>query len=96
MPYESIRFIRNVLLKTLAVTFALNILMAGSTFALWDTWTGFTSQLFHVQPDTLGPMMVNFFATVKFFALFVLLAPALALHWTMKTIEKNQKNIAVS
>jgi hypothetical protein len=32
--------------------------------------------------------MVSFFTTIKFFALFVLLGPALALHWTLKAEAK--------
>jgi hypothetical protein len=85
MNLESIRLIRNVLLKTLAITFVLNLLMAAATFGLWDTWTGLTSQWFHTSPESLGPLMVNFFTLTKFFAIYVLLGPALALHWTLKT-----------
>ncbi len=88
MNIESIRFARNILLKVLAVVFVLNLLMAMATFVLWDTWTGVTSQWFHTPPETLGPLIFNFFTATKFFAIFVLLAPALALHWTLKAEEK--------
>ncbi len=90
MNLETIRLTRNLLLRALAVTFVLNLLMALATFALWSTWTGLTSQWFHTPPESLGPLMVSFFATVKFYAIFVLLAPAIALHWTLK-IETNKQ-----
>ncbi len=88
MNLETIRLARNFLLRALVVTFVLNLLMALATFTLWPTWTGLTSQWFHTPPESLGPLMVNFFTTVKFFALFVLLAPAVALHWTLKAETK--------
>ena len=88
MKIETMRSARNILLRTFAVTFILNLLMAAATFGLWDTWTSLTGQWFHTEPQTLGPLMVNFFAATKFFAIFVLLAPALALHWTLKAEER--------
>lgn len=88
MKNETIRQIRNILLRTFAVTFVLNLLMAAATFGLWDTWTSITGQWFHTSPESLGPQMVNFFTATKFFALFVLLGPALALHWTLRAEER--------
>ncbi len=88
MKPETMRQIRNILLRTFAVTFVLNLLMAAATFGLWDTWTSITGQWFHTSPQSLGPQMVSFFTTIKFFALFVLLGPALALHWTLKAEAK--------
>lgn len=85
MKNETIRQFRNILLRTFAVTCILNLLMAAATFGLWDTWTVMTGQWFHTSPESLGPLMVNFFTATKFFALFVLLGPALALHWTLKS-----------
>lgn len=84
MKIETIRQLRNILLRTFAVVLVLNLLMAAATFGLWDTWTTITSQWFHTPTESLGPLMVNFFTSIKFFAIFVLLAPALALHWTVR------------
>lgn len=88
MNLESVRLARNILFRTLVVVFALNLLVALATFGLWDTWTTLTSQWFHTTPEVLGPLMVNFFTTAKFVAIYVLLAPAIALHWTL-TAEKS-------
>ena len=84
MKIETIRQIRNILLRTFAIVLILNLLMAAATFGLWDTWTTITSRWFHTPTESLGPLMVNFFTSIKFFAIFVLLAPALALHWTVR------------
>ncbi len=88
MKLETIKFFRNVLLRTFAVTFVLNLLMALATFGMWDTWTSITGRWFHTEPQAMGPLMVNFFTATKFFALFVLLGPVLALHWTVKAEER--------
>ena len=88
MSLELARELRNILLRTLAVTFGFTLLMHLSTWPLWDTWTTLTSQWFRVPVDTLGLAMLNFFVAIKFFSIFVLLAPALALHWTIKVREK--------
>jgi hypothetical protein len=67
-----------------AVSFVFNLLMALATFALWDTWAGLIAQWFHTNREILGPLMVYFFSAVKFYIIFILLTPALALHWTIK------------
>jgi len=90
MRIETIRQLRNILLRTFAVVFVLNLLMAAATFGLWDTWTSITGQWFHTSKESLGPLMVNFFSTTKFFAIFCLLAPALALHWTVREEAKSR------
>lgn len=88
MNTESIRQIRNILFRTLVCTAVLTWLMQAVTFAFWDTWTGLTSQLFRIGTDGLGETLLNFFLYVKFYAIFILLAPALALHWTLKSQPK--------
>lgn len=88
MKLDTIKLLRNVLLRTFAVTFVFNLLMALATFGMWDTWTSITGHWFHTDPQAMGPLMVNFFTATKFFALFVLLGPALALHWTVRAEER--------
>lgn len=85
MKPELLFQIRNILLYTAGVCFVLNLLMFLATVGLWDTWTGITSAWFHTTPESLGPAMVNFFAVVKFYVLFLLVAPAVALHLAAKS-----------
>ncbi len=84
MTLDSLRLVRNILLRAVAVAFVFNLSMALATFALWDTWTALISQWFHTSREALGPLMTYFFTAVKFYVIFVLLTPALALHWTIK------------
>ncbi len=84
MTLDSLRLIRNILLRTVVISFVLYLTMFITTFAFWNTWTRLTSQWFHIPVEALGPLMLNFFAEIKFYNIFVLLAPALALHWTVK------------
>lgn len=89
MNIETLRFYRNLLFRTLVVIFFLNVLMYSATMALWDTWTGLVSAWFHVPAEGLGATMLDFFTAVKFFAIYILLAPALALHWSIKAQQKH-------
>lgn len=84
MSSESLELIRNILLRTAAIAYGFAILSALATFVLWDTWTSLISQWFHTTPAILGPLILAFFTAVKFYAIFMLLVPALALHWTIK------------
>ncbi len=88
MNLELLKLIRNVLLRCAAVCFGFSVIMALSTALLWDSWTALASQWFHTNTDGLGLTLVYFFASVKFYAIFVLLSPGLALHWTIKTLDK--------
>ena len=90
MNLDTLRLMRNVLFRLAAISFAFAMLMAMLTIGLWDTWAGVTSQWYRTTPAQLGPIVVNFFAMVKFYYIFVVLAPALALHWTIKAAEGKQ------
>lgn len=85
MTLDSLRLLRNILLRTVVISVVFSYTTLLVTFAFWDTWAGVTSQWLHLTPEALSrPIMLYFFVAVKFFNIFVLLAPALALHWTIK------------
>lgn len=84
MSSEMLELIRNVLLRTAAIAYAFAILAALATFALWDTWTSLISHWFHTTPALLTTLILVFFTAIKFYAIFMLLVPALALHWTIR------------
>jgi len=88
MNLEALKQIRNVLLRTALISLILAWLLAGLTIGLWDTWSSITSQWFRTPVTELGPLMSNWFALIKFYMIFVLLAPALGLHWEIKRREK--------
>ena len=85
MTLDSLRLLRNILLRTVVISLAFSYAAALITFAFWDTWSAFAEHLLHVRPDALNEtVMLYFFVAVKFVNIFFLLAPALALHWTIK------------
>jgi hypothetical protein len=88
MNLDSLKQIRNVLLRTALISLILAWVLAALTISLWDVWAGMTSQLFRTPAAELGPLISNWFALIKFYMIFVLLAPALGLHWEIKRREK--------
>jgi len=67
------------------------ILSALVWLPLSETWTGLTSNLYHVTPERVQNIVVDFLSVAKFYAIFVLLVPGLALHWTIKSEESRKK-----
>jgi hypothetical protein len=84
MTLESLRLVRNTLLRSAALTYGFLILSALIWVPLSDTWTGFASNLYHVPPEKVANIVIDFLSVAKFYAIFILLVPGLALHWTIK------------
>ena len=84
MTYDNLRLIRNLLLRTFVVGLGITLLLALLTFSLWDTWVPIVERMFHTNIEFLTPIVVEFFMQVRFFLLYIVLAPALAIHWTLK------------
>jgi hypothetical protein len=89
MSLDVLVLLRNLLLKAAIICFGLAWLATIATIALWDVWTKMLSEWYRMNPADFGPLMGNWFALIKFYFLFVLLAPALALHWEIKKREKH-------
>lgn len=83
MQLETLRLWRNLLLRTFAAGFGMTLLLGLVTMAGWQTWMGLATGWFHTDSQTLTPLVLNFFLQIRFFLLFLVLAPALALHWTL-------------
>ncbi len=84
MTLESLRLLRNILLRSAVLCYAFLVLSALVWMSLSDTWIGLTSSWYHITPDTVNNIVIYFLSAAKFFAIFVLLIPGLALHWTIK------------
>ena len=87
MNLDLLRLLRNVFVRTAVISLLFSYALALVTFVFWNTWISITAQLFHTTAEALGPQLVTFFVIIKFYILFVLVAPAAALHWTVKTSE---------
>lgn len=87
---ERLRLIRNVLLRTFVVGFVIALVLGLVTMMGWVKWMTMASAWFHTDPATLTPLVLNFFLDIRFFLLFIVLAPALAMHWTIKKAEEKR------
>jgi hypothetical protein len=90
MTLESLRLVRNILLRAAALSYAFIILSALIWIPLSETWIGLTGNLYHVSADTVRNIVVGFLSIAKFYGIFLLLIPGLALHWTIKSEESRK------
>lgn len=85
MTIESLRLLRNILYRAAAVSYAILILSALIWLPFSETWTGLTCNWYHITPERVHNSVIDFLSVAKFYTIFLLLVPALALHWTVKT-----------
>jgi hypothetical protein len=83
--FETLRLLRNILLRIFAVGVVFALVMLVATLAAWPVWTGLAMSWFHADQAQLSAVVLAFFTAIRFYFLFILLAPALALHWTLRS-----------
>jgi hypothetical protein len=81
---ELLRLLRNILLRSVVIGVVFALILGVLTIAGWQTWIGLTMRWFHTDEATLTPLVLKFFIDIRFFLLFFLLTPGLAIHWTLK------------
>ena len=84
MTFDTLRLVRNILLRCFAVGLLIALVLAGITLSCWDTWMAMGTRWFHTDPTTLTLVVLNMFGNIRLILLFALLTPALAIHWTLK------------
>ena len=82
---DTLRLVRNILLRCFAIGVVFALLMLVATLAAWPVWTGLAMSWFHADQAQLSAIVLQFFTAIRFYFLFILLAPALALHWTLRS-----------
>jgi len=80
MENEKIIFWRNMLLRTFLIGMGLAVILAVLILAFWHTWEIWVVQLLRTDEKELGRVMLTFFMNVRLILVFLILAPALALH----------------
>lgn len=85
MNKEILVFIRNFLFKMFIVGVIFAIFLFVMTWSLWDFWSSFIYSKFLVTEKELGALIVNFFIWLRFYLIFLILVPVIALHWTIKS-----------
>ncbi|HEY1871644.1 MAG TPA: hypothetical protein VGG71_11345 [Chitinophagaceae bacterium] len=84
MQREKIVFFRNFLFRTffIGVLFAIFILIIATAFKnTFDVWA---AKLFGMEKDEVGEILFGFFMNIRLVLLFLILSPAIALHWMLK------------
>lgn len=89
---DSLRLTRNILLRSAALAYLFIMVSALIWLPLSETWTGFTCNCYHITPERVHNLVVDFLSCAKFYAIFVLLVPGLALHWTIKKEQSRNVN----
>lgn len=87
--HGTIRIIRDVLLRTFVIGAVFTLLMAGIYYggrAYWERLLVGRWEL--ADQKSLNAIIVGFFAAIRFYLVFVVLTPALALHWTLKRLKE--------
>ena len=85
MTLDSLRLLRNILLRSFVVAAVIDALQIIVTLAAWNVWISLASSSWHTDAQHLSAVTLTYFTLVKFFLVFVLLAPAIAIHWTIKS-----------
>lgn len=86
---ETIQTLRNVLLRTFLISLVIALLMAVAYYCGRSHWDRMIVDRLHlIDQSSLNVVVFSFFMLVRFYLLFILLAPALALHWTLKRLER--------
>jgi len=91
MTIETLRLTRDILLRIFIIGFVFALLLGLVTMVGWNTWLGLAGDWFQTDPATLTPLVLKFFLNVRFFLLFLILAPALAIHWTLRKEQARKK-----
>jgi hypothetical protein len=84
---ETVRLIRDILLRTFLISLIIALLIVGVYYGGRHYWDNLmVVRLALIDQEFLNVVVVGFFALIRFYLIFILLAPALALHWTLKRL----------
>lgn len=87
MKKQNLILIRNIFLKTFIVGLLFALFLFVMTVTLWSHWAPLIFSIFQVNEKELGGIVVTSFINLRFFLIFILLVPAISLHWVIKSIK---------
>ena len=82
---DTLRLIRNVLLRSFVIGIVLALSMLIGMLVAWPFWTALAMAWFHTDEPHLSAVVLGLFVQIRFYLVFVLLAPGLAIHWTIRS-----------
>ena len=86
--HETIRIILDILFRLFLISLIMGLLFAGVYYGgrgYWDRLI--VDRLGLIDEKSLNVVVMEFFVLIRFYLVFILLAPALALHWTLKRLK---------
>jgi hypothetical protein len=86
--HETIGIIRDILFRLFLISLIMGLLFAGVYYGgrgYWDRLI--VNRLGLIDEKSLNVVVMEFFVLIRFYLVFILLAPALALHWTLKRLK---------
>ena len=85
METDKMIFLRGFLFKTFLVGILLAIFVGLLTGALRGTFMPMVTSIFRIEETKVNELMLAFFLNVRLVLLFFLLAPAVAMHWMIRS-----------
>lgn len=86
--HKTIRVIRDTLLRAFLIGLLFGLLYAGVYYGGRGYWDRLMVDRWRVVDEkSLHVLALSFLTLIRFYLVFVLLIPALALHWTLKRLE---------
>ncbi|MEZ4575005.1 MAG: hypothetical protein R2857_08835 [Vampirovibrionales bacterium] len=87
MNTNCLRIWRNLFLRAFLVGVGLTVLLAIAIFLPWDAWMPYATSMTRLTEAQLAPKITQLFLDIRYYLLFIVLTPGLALHWTLKKEE---------
>lgn len=87
MKKQDLVLVRNIFFKTFIVGLLFALFLFVMTATLWSHWAPLVFSIFQVNEKELGGIVVTSFINLRFFLIFILLVPAISLHWVIKSIK---------
>ena len=87
MQKQNMILLRNFLFKTFIVGLLFALFIFVMTMTFWDNWTSLVFSKFQLPAKELAELFVNSMLTLRLYLIFVILVPAIALHWTIKSLK---------
>ena len=84
MEKTTILFFRNFLFRTFLIGLLLAILLFVATVALQGVWMPLVVNAFSLEEGEVMELVLGSLLNIRIVLLFLILAPALALHWLAK------------
>lgn len=88
---EKIIIVRNVFYKCFLISLVYFIFVVLFYIFNKEWAANYSSNLYNISKENLYLLIVYFIGWMKIFTFYVFLVPALALHWTVYMLKKEQK-----